>query len=53
MVEHCDKCGTELDPEQYHHQQYRIDHPGESEKVLEGGLCSDCFWDLKAWLNTE
>jgi hypothetical protein len=52
MVENCDKCGTELESEQYRHQQFRIEYPGDSEERIEGALCSDCFWDLKEWLNT-
>ncbi|WP_436933770.1 hypothetical protein [Halovenus marina] len=53
MVEHCDKCGTELGQDQYRHQQYRVDHPANPDETLEGRLCADCFWDLKAWLETE
>lgn len=53
VAEHCDRCGTELDPEQRRHQQYRVDHPANPEDTLEGCLCSDCFWGFKEWLETE
>lgn len=53
MVENCDKCGTELGSSQERHQRYRIEHPSDSVETLEGRLCSDCFWELKEWLETE
>ncbi|AEN05110.1 hypothetical protein Halar_1365 [halophilic archaeon DL31] len=53
MVEHCDKCGTELDPSQTRHQQYQIEHPSNSADTLEGRLCSDCFWKFEEWLETK
>ena len=53
MVEHCDKCGTELDPEQARHQHYRMEHASDSESTLTGRLCSDCFWSFTEWLETR
>jgi hypothetical protein len=53
MAEHCDKCGTELDPSQARHQLYQIEHASDSVDTLEGRLCSDCFWEFKEWLQTE
>jgi uncharacterized protein with PIN domain len=53
MADHCDKCGTELDPSQARHQQYQIEHASDSVDTLEGRLCSDCFWEFKEWLETE
>lgn len=53
MVDHCDKCGTELDPDQHRHQRYRVDDPSNPEDTLEGRLCPDCVWEFKEWLETE
>jgi hypothetical protein len=53
MAEHCDKCGTELEPSQARHQGYRVEHPSESQETLTGRLCSDCFFDFKEWLGSE
>lgn len=52
MADHCDRCGTELDPSQARHQQYRIEHASDSVETLEGCLCSDCFWEFETWLET-
>lgn len=50
MTEHCDKCGTALEPSQARHQRYRVEHVSEDVDTLEGRLCSDCFVDFEAWL---
>jgi hypothetical protein len=52
VVEHCDRCGTELDPDQARHQRYRMEQATDSDDTLEGRLCSDCFWESKTWLET-
>ncbi|MFB6303005.1 MAG: hypothetical protein ABEH78_09120 [Haloferacaceae archaeon] len=53
MVEHCDKCGTELDPSQARHQRYRMEHASSSVEPVEGRLCSDCFWAFQDWLEAQ
>jgi len=53
MVEHCDKCGTELAETQARHQRYRIEDASDSSTTLEGRLCSDCFWAFEEWLETR
>lgn len=50
MVEHCDKCGTELEPSQARHQRYHIEHQSETVDARRGCLCSDCFWGFTEWL---
>jgi len=51
VPDHCDKCGTELHPDQYRHHGYRVESPDEGHK--EGQLCADCFVDLERWLEAE
>lgn len=53
MVEHCDNCGTELDPAQVRHQRYRMEHASDAVDTLEGRLCSDCFWAFEEWLDAR
>jgi methionyl-tRNA synthetase len=53
MAEHCDKCGTELEPTQARHQRFLCEHAADSVDTMEGQLCSDCFWKFKSWLETE
>ncbi|WP_276272823.1 hypothetical protein [Haloarcula litorea] len=53
MPEHCDNCGTELDPSQVRHQQYRVEHADDDVAALEGALCSDCFYEFEQWLDAE
>ncbi|WP_167768479.1 hypothetical protein [Haloarcula amylovorans] len=53
MTEHCDKCGTELDPEQARHQRYMVEHDDEDVATLEGALCSVCFYEFEDWLDAE
>ena len=50
MTEHCGKCGTALDPDQWRHQRFRVDHVSEDVAALEGALCSDCFVAFAEWL---
>lgn len=51
MVEHCDKCGTELHEEQARHQRYHVEDAKESSKVTDGHLCADCYHDFREWLD--
>lgn len=53
MVNHCDRCGTELEPSQARHQRYRMEHASNSLDTIEGRLCSDCFWEFAEWLETK
>ncbi|MFC6989384.1 hypothetical protein ACFQJD_12955 [Haloplanus sp. GCM10025708] len=53
MVEHCDKCGTELGESQARHQRYRMESAADPSDVTEGCLCSDCFWEFEEWLEAE
>lgn len=50
MVEHCDKCGTELDESQARHHQYRFEEVHDGSMSAEGRLCADCLADFKSWL---
>lgn len=53
MVEYCDNCGTELDPEQPRHQRYVFEAAVDDSETLRGRLCSDCFFEFKEWLDTR
>jgi ribosomal protein L32 len=53
MVEHCDRCGTELDPDQRRHQRFLIEDAADGESALEGRLCSDCFFEFEEWLEAR
>ena len=53
MVEHCDKCGTELDPDQPRHQRYTFEYTGDGGGITTGRLCSDCFFEFEDWLETK
>lgn len=52
MVEHCDRCGTELDPDQPRHQRFLMEAAG-GEQTMEGRLCSDCFFEFEEWLEAR
>lgn len=53
VVEHCDKCGTELEPDQARHQRYRVEHVADDVDTLEGQLCADCVVAFAEWLDAE
>lgn len=53
MPERCDKCGTELDPEQDRHHRYEAESPDTDEEPMTGRLCSGCFYDFREWLDTK
>jgi hypothetical protein len=53
MVEHCDKCGTELRASAPRHQRFLMEDAADESATMEGRLCSDCFWDFKEWLDTK
>lgn len=50
VVEHCDKCGTELADAQARHHRYRIEDVHEDERTHTGRLCADCLVDFEEWL---
>ncbi|MFB6271203.1 MAG: hypothetical protein ABEH83_14760 [Halobacterium sp.] len=53
MPEHCDKCGTELDPEQSRHQRYVFESAADGTETTVGRLCADCFFEFEEWLETK
>jgi hypothetical protein len=53
MVEHCDKCGTELDPDQPRHQRFLIESAADGTETVSGRLCSDCFFEFEEWLDAR
>lgn len=53
MPEHCDKCGTDLDPDQARHQRYVFESAVDDSETMRGRLCSDCFFEFEQWLETK
>lgn len=53
MVDHCDNCGTELDPEQPRHQRFLFEAASDDTETMRGALCSDCFFEFEQWLDTK
>ncbi|WP_336035512.1 hypothetical protein [Halobacterium yunchengense] len=53
MVEHCDRCGTTLDPEQPRHQRYCFEAAVDDTETVTGRLCADCFFEFEEWLETK
>ena len=53
MAEHCDKCGTALDPEEPRHQRFVFEAAEDDTETLVGALCADCFFAFEEWLATR
>jgi hypothetical protein len=53
MVEHCNNCGTGLDPDQPRHQRYVFEAASDDSETLRGQLCSDCFFEFREWLEAR
>jgi methionyl-tRNA synthetase len=53
MTDHCDKCGTTLDPEEPRHQRFVFEAAEDDTETLVGAMCSDCFFEFEEWLATR
>jgi methionyl-tRNA synthetase len=53
MADHCDNCGTELDPDNPRHQRFLFEAAEDDTETMTGALCSDCFFEFQSWLETK